>query len=249
MKAYTVNGGLVEQIDGVYRLSIPPATDSAYVDAQLDDYDKTLPMRFAHQPPQHLAVRARFSHPQGQLKGTAGFGFWNHPFGQAGQLLAAPCNVWFFHASQESNLRVKPHFAGHGFSAAVLHSPPIPSTQNTVSRTLLHGLDRLLRIKPISQVLMAAAQKLVQADEQALDLDLTQWHTYEVIWEKHATCFLVDGRAIMRSSVSPRGPLGFVAWIDNYTAIATNGQYQFGYVACAHEQWLELSLLDKTNQI
>ncbi len=240
MKAHTVNGSRVEQINGIYRLSIPPATDAVYVDAQLDDYDKTLPMQFANRPPQHLTVRARCSHPQSQLKGTAGFGFWNHPFGQEGQLLASPCNVWFFNASAESDLRTKPGFAGHGFTAAVLHAPPLPSNKNAMSGVLLRGLDRLLQMKPVSRVVMAAAQRMVQADERQLDLDLTQWHTYEVLWESRSTRFLVDGREVLRSTVSPHGPLGFVAWIDNYKAIAANGNYQFGYVSCTYEQWLEV---------
>ena len=247
LNPHLVNGGRVEQLDAGendrhYRLSIPPVTDAAYADAQLDDYAKSVPMQFANHPPQHLALRARFSHPQSQLKGTAGFGFWNHPFGQEGQLLAAPCNAWFFYGSAESNLRVKPHFAGHGFTAAVLQSPPIPSTQNPASRALLRGLDRLLQIKPISRLLMATAQQMVRADAQILDLDMTQWHTYEVIWDKRSTRFVVDGREVLRSVVSPAGPLGFVAWIDNYRAIAANSQYQFGYVACPYEQWMDLSI-------
>ena len=242
LRTYVVNGGRVEQIGSVYRLSIPPTTESAYVDAQLDDYDKMLPMRFANTPPQRLTLQARFSHPLGQLKGTAGFGFWNHPFGQEGQLLASPCNVWFFHASQESNMRVKPRFAGHGFSAAALNSPPLPTGGGRAGQTLLRGLDRLLHVRSISRMLMAVAQSMVRASERALTHDLTQWHTYELLWETHIARFCVDGHECLRAPAPPPGPLGFVAWIDNYKAIVANGQYQFGYVASTQPQWLELIL-------
>src|SRR5512143_1810645 len=96
LRDHLVNGGRVER-DGTgtrLRLVIPPTRAEAYADAQLDDYDHGIPRHFTNLPPQHLRIRARFSHSE--MKGTAGFGFWNHPFSRTGAVLDPPSNVWFF---------------------------------------------------------------------------------------------------------------------------------------------------------
>jgi hypothetical protein len=39
----------------------------------------------------------------------------------------------------------------------------------------------------------------------------------------------------------PRGPLGFVTWVDNQYAIATpQGKYGFGVIETREPQWMEL---------
>ena len=242
MNHHLINGGRIERAGELYRLIVPPTAHTQYVDAQFDDYAKQLPMRFANRPPQRLRVRARFSHPIGGLKGTAGFGFWNHPFGQAGQMLAAPSNVWFFHGSPESDLRVVRGVAGHGFKAATLNAPPLPPGGGRGARLINGWLDRLLQVPAISRLLMATAQRVVQAHERLLKLDITQWHTYEIDWQRQQAIFRIDGEEVLRAAKPPGGPLGFVAWIDNYKAIAADGRYEFGYIALAQTQWLELTI-------
>jgi hypothetical protein len=226
------------QEGATWRLSIPPTTTAAYSDAQLDDYD-VLVRNLAHAPPIQIKLRARFS--SHALKGTAGFGFWNHPFGQEGQVLAPPCNIWFFHGSPESDLRIKPHFQGYGFKAAVLRSPML---QTSGSAKLPSALSRfanaLLRWPLLARMAMRAAQAVVAADEAVLDLDLTAWHEYYIDWQHTVTRFCIDGREVLRTHSPPQPKLGFVVWIDNYKAIAAEGKYEFGYVACDHEQWLEV---------
>ena len=246
MKTHLVNGGRVERAGDVYRLSIPPTSDTAYADAQLDDYDPQL-RNFANEPPQVLRVCARFS--SNQQKGTAGFGFWNAPFGQEGQVLAAPNNVWFFHGSPESDMRVVRGSPGHGFKAAMLNAPQMPwnpmRRTSEVRRMLRFGsrfANKLLAHPLLSRIVMRAAQTIVNAKETVLDLDMTAWHDYELDWRRDLAIFRVDGREVLRAPKPPHSRLGFVAWIDNYKAIAANGQYAFGYVACLHEQWLEMQL-------
>jgi hypothetical protein len=251
VKTHCVNGGHVQWDGDLVRLTIPPTTEAAYADAQLDDYDATQRI-FANAPPQLLKLRARFS--SNQLKGTAGFGFWNAPFGQEGQVLATPCNVWFFHGSSESDMRVVRGLPGHGFKAAMLNSPQIPSGQmrrtchqmaairSQVRRILAKTLDKILSLPVASQIAMRAAQAIVNAKEAMLNLDMTAWHTYELDWQRDYATFRVDGIEVLRAPKPPNTKLGFVAWIDNYRAIAANGKYAFGYVACPHEQWLELHL-------
>jgi hypothetical protein len=247
VKTHVAGGGLV-QVDGdLVRLTIPPTAEAAYADAQLDDYDAAQRV-FVNAPPQRLKLRARFS--SNQLKGTAGFGFWNAPFGQEGQVLATPSNVWFFHGSPESNMQVVRGLPGFGFKAAMLNSPQIPGGQMRrtgdpiaqVPRILSYSLNKILTLPLLSQVAMRAAQAIVNAKEVMLNLDMTEWHTYELDWQRDVATFYIDGREVLCAPKPPTQKLGFVAWIDNYKAIAANGQYQFGYVACPHEQWLELHL-------
>ena len=75
--------GVVHRRDDEIRLTLPPGAAAAYHDAQISDY--RLPARdFRNAPPLRLQVRAR---AEGELRGTAGFGFWNHAF--------APGGAWF----------------------------------------------------------------------------------------------------------------------------------------------------------
>jgi hypothetical protein len=53
--------------------------------------------------------------------------------------------------------------------------------------------------------------------------------------------FGVDGATVLRAPNPPRGPLGFVTWVDNQFAVATpRGQFHFGTLDAAEKQWLEL---------
>ena len=239
LKTHLVGGGRAEQGGDVWRLTLPATTDAAYSDAQLDDYDAVI-RDFAHWPPQRFKLRARFS--SNTLKGTAGFGFWNHPFGQEGQIQAAPQNVWFFNGSPESDLRVVRGVPGHGFKAAMLNSPQMAGA-TAMPRGVGRLLDRLLAIRPLARLAMTAAQSVVRAGETLLSLDMTQWHEYELDWRMDEAVFRVDGQDVLRVSKPPPGPLGLVIWIDNYKAVAAEGRYEFGYVACADEQWMEVEML------
>jgi hypothetical protein len=243
LKPHLVNGGWIERDGERVRLLVPPTSASAYTDAQLDDYDHALPRRFANHPPQRLKLWARFSHPAGVLKGTAGFGFWNHPFTRQGAVLEPPRNVWFFYSSPESRAPVGSPLPGHGFYAAVVNSP-LPTTAG--GGALTKGLIRLgnlaLRLPGISALALAIGQALVQARAAPLALDMTAWHCYELEWLPTTTRFCVNGQEVMRTR-SPAGPLGFVAWIDNYRVIAgRGGGYAFGFVETSQVQWLELRL-------
>ncbi len=244
---HLVNGGRVEREGELIRLIIPPATSAGYVDAQLDDYDHALPRAFVNRPPQHLRLRARFSHPAGTLKGTAGFGFWNHPFTREGGVLAAPQNAWFFYGSPESDLQLAKGVPGHGFKAASLSS----SLPGREARGLRAGIAQVvmatgnlaLRLPFVSSLAMSAAHNLVSAQEMPLDLDMTQWHDFALDWLQDEALFSVDGRVVLRATKPPRIALGFVAWVDNYRAIATpDGRYEFGFVDAPAAQWLEMKL-------
>jgi hypothetical protein len=244
-REHLVNGGRVERDGEVIRLVIPPTTSAGYTDAQLDDYEHELPRTFVNMPPRQLRIRARFSHPAGAMKGTAGFGFWNHPFTREGGVLEAPQNVWFFYGSPESNMQLAKGIPGHGFKAASLSSP-LPGRNASglsagVSKIIMAAGNLALRIPVVSSLAMNAARSLITPHETLLDLDMTQWHDYALDWLTNESVFSVDGKEVMRAAKPPQVALGFAAWVDNYRATATpDGQYEFAYVDVPEPQWMEL---------
>ena len=86
---YTVGAGSLERVGPILRFLLADATAARYSDAQIDDYRGRPRRRFPWRPPVRMTVRARFSHPSGILRGTAGFGFWNDPFLMTGGRLPA----------------------------------------------------------------------------------------------------------------------------------------------------------------
>ena len=104
------------------RFEIPVQGDG-YKDAQIDDYGVALNGRkhYPWRPNVELMLNARFSHPEDQLIGTAGFGFWNAPFGDPTvKWPALPQAVWFFFGSPPNNLPLNVTGAGQGWFASTL---------------------------------------------------------------------------------------------------------------------------------
>ncbi|MBS3785005.1 MAG: hypothetical protein KGY78_11235, partial [Anaerolineae bacterium] len=96
-------------------------TSTDYTNAQIDDYQGLPRGRFPWRPPLRLALRARFSHPEGELRGTAGFGFWNDPFLMTEQRVPTlPRAVWFFYGSSPSDMKLDLKTVGHGWKAATI---------------------------------------------------------------------------------------------------------------------------------
>ncbi len=249
-KPHLVNGGRVERDGARIRLTIPATTAAAYSDAQIDDYEHSLPRDFRNFPPTLLTVRARFSHDHGALKGTTGFGFWNHPFSREGAIVAPPRNVWFFYGSPESDLRVARGMPGNGFKAALLNTPLLPISAgargSAVTRLINAAANLALRFRPAARLAMSAGRAVTNAKERMLEPsvpDLREWREYGIDWRRDTVTFSVDGAEILRAARPPAGPLGFVAWIDNYRAVAAGGEYAWGYVDAPEPQWLELEII------
>jgi hypothetical protein len=243
LKRFEAGGGRVAVDGATMRLTLPPVGDGHYADAQLDNYAHPPKSEFFNRAPMRLTVRARFSHSA--MAGTCGFGFWNHPFGLRGEVLAPPCNVWFFNASAHSNLQVLRGSRGYGFKAAMLDSGSwMPRLPGWLLRAANGIANAAMRLPVLPGLMLAGAQRAVCAAERDLDgIDLTAWHEYCIDWCKHEAGFFVDGCEVLRAPKPPGCALGFVAWVDNYRAVAANGNYAFGYVACAEEQWMEIELM------
>jgi len=235
-----INGGRVLVSDAGARLVTPITPPHKYTNAQLDDYAGKRRGQFPHQPPVKLSLRARASHAQ--PVGTLGFGFWNDPFTISGGVLAAPNVVWFFYASPPSNMALAEGVPGYGWKAATLHAGKYPTV--LLAPAALAAIA-LTRVPGLGAPIMAAARRAAPAHEKLLDFPLTEWHHYELDWLEQEAVFRVDGAEVLRAPAPPRGPLGFVLWMDNQYAVASReGRFGFGVCEVKEEQWLEVAGLE-----
>jgi hypothetical protein len=233
---FAVGHGEIERQEGSLRFVVEAATASDLSDAQIDDYHLRPRDRLPWRPPLRMEVRARASHASSELLGTAGFGFWNDPFTGQGDVAASPNNLWFFFASPPSDMALAPGVPGRGWKGATLNS-------GQVSPLALSLGNLLLRVPGLERLLVRAAQGMVRACERLLDdVDITQWHEYELEWQEERAIFRVDGGEVLSAPDPPTMPLGFVAWMDNQWAIMRpDGEIAFGLVDVPQRQWLELA--------
>ena len=242
-----LNDGVVE-VGEHYKLIIPK-TASGYTDAQIDDYGLRLEdgerngrTRYKWYPNTTLELKAKFSHPESQLKGTAGFGFWNAPFGDPTiKRPALPQAIWFFFGSPPNDLPFFAHKLGQGWIAATVNALSWKALRWAPFSPFVFALNHIPTFKK-------AVWPKVQSDlgicAKQLQLDLTEWHHYRLHWGQSSCQFWVDDSLILTSPTSPKGPLGFVCWIDNqYMVLRENGRFCFGTLPINIPQWLKIKNL------
>lgn len=238
---YGTQGGQVQaQGQNTWRLSCPGGKAGQYRLAQLDDYHTRRRVFFPWQAPCCLKLEARAS--GNLLLGTWGFGLWNDPFGMklgfgGGHLLPAlPDAAWFFFASQPNYLSFRDHLPANGALAAVFRASGVPLW-------LLAPLGisaPLLLTRWFSRLARRFASNLVQESAVELQLDWTEWHAFELVWRARGVQFMVDGALAWQTTVSPRGPLGLVLWLDNqYAAWLPDGQLKYGTLETG-PRWIEI---------
>jgi hypothetical protein len=245
-------GGLTEIVESHLRLELPGAAAGAYSDAQIDDYSRRARPTFLWRPPLKMTIRARFSHlihpistadaeaNARLLRGTAGFGYWNYPLSLTGAVLRLPDAIWFFGASQPSNMALVPGMPGWGWKAQVVHAHRLGALA-AAGPTALSAL--LGRLSGRANTAAHWVQRMTGAQEALLTNDPREWATYEVEWLPERATFRVNGATALIVTNPPTGPLGFVAWMDNQYAVATpRGELRFGTIACKRE-WLELDCI------
>lgn len=233
------SAALVRTETGLRFLNLP-CSGKRYVNAQIDDYQGLSRRDFLWRPPLALAVRARFSHPAGSLLGTAGFGFWNDPFLMTGwRPPTLPRALWFFHASQPSDMSLALGVPGHGWKAAVIDAlrpaaaALIPAAPFFI--TLLQGRDLYRLVWP-------QLQRILNIAERPIPVAMDGWHTYRLEWQETSTSFWVDGEPLLMGAPAPRGPLGLVVWLDNQWMVAKpTGRLGHGLLAIPHVQWMEIA--------
>jgi hypothetical protein len=239
-----VRGGKVSnQGNGQFRLAIPEGATGHFRLAQLDDYMHLPRRRFPWRPPLTISLQARTSHPE--IPGTHGFGLWNDPFnfslgfGGGNLLPALPNAAWFFFASPSNYLSFRNDLPANGALAAAFRAPRIPAW---LASPGFLGMP-LLMIPPVARWVRKIASRIIRQDTVQLDLDPTEWHSYRMDWEVEKVSFYLDDQLVLSTEISPRGPLGFVLWIDNqYAAWTPEGQMKYGRLP-SPSGWLEVKNL------
>lgn len=222
--------------DNALHLLKPSHDARQYHNAQLTDYDHTRQFKFS--PPLRLTVIAEAS--SANLQGTAGFGFWNHPFSPTDSQLNLPQAVWFFFASSQSDMALAKDVRGHGWKAATFNAKRLPFYGLLPTAPLAIPL---MNIKPAYDALWSIGQSAIGVRETLLDSQLlTEEHTYQIDWLPHKAIFRVDGDIVLEASEGiTNNALGFVAWLDNQYAIVTpRGRFGFGFVSAPQAQSLIL---------
>ena len=230
-------GGQLIVGEGGLRLVLAGARQTRYADAQIDDYAGLPRREFPWRPPLRMTVRARASGP---LLGTAGFGFWNNPFSPMGGSPALPAAIWFFHAAPPSDMPLAECVPGHGWKAA------------TIDTTTARALRWAPLALPVTLANQSAALRRrlwprVQRDlciaEEPIAPPAEAWRSYTLEWRSDGARFAIDGATVLESERAPRGPLGFVAWLDNQWMVATpRGRFGWG-LSNAPVQWLEFAAI------
>ncbi len=241
-QSYTVGAGSLELTGATLRFVLTNASAEAYSNAQIDDY-RGLPRRlFAWRPPLKLTVRARFSAPAERLKGTAGFGFWNDPFLMSGvRIPTLPRAIWYFFSSSPSNMKLDFQTPGHGWKAATLDAlRPAAALWAAVAPLAVP----LMNLRPVYRMLWPSIQQSLRVRESTIAADMTQWHTYILEWgveKSHFSLSTSPRSEPLLVAPSPRGPLGFVMWMDNqYLVVTPWGQFRWGLLDAKEGQSMEV---------
>jgi hypothetical protein len=237
VKPYLTGTGRLEVMGDLARLMVPAATRAQYSDAQLDDHTVYPDRSLIHRPPLRATLRARFS--SGSLVGTAGFGFWNHPLFAPNNPVPLPRAIWFFYASAPSHMDLALDVPGSVWKAAMIDATTLGAlalTPFALPVMLLNRSERWYRrVWPFVQRNLTITEKLLP-----LDL-MSDWHTYTIEWGRHHARLLVDGAIVLQTDRAPRGPMCFVAWVDNrLTVVTPTGNFQFGLFEVDQPQWLEI---------
>ena len=241
-RRYVLGNGTLESTGSTLRFVVADVISRKYSDAQIDDYQGLPRRRFPWRPPLRLTVRACFSHPAGELRGTAGFGFWNDPFMMTGaRMPALPRAIWFFYGSPPSNMKLDLHTPGHGWKAATIDALR-PAALLLAPVAPLAVL--LMNLRPLYRALWPPIQRALNVREATVEAEMTGWHTYLIEWGTEQACFSVDGKMVLENAPAPRGPLGCVVWLDNqYMVVTPWGRLGWGLLDAPGRQWMEVDQL------
>jgi hypothetical protein len=234
-----INGGQIRN-DVAWRFSLPAGV-TGYADSQIDDYGA--PNAFSHRADTAMRLRARFSHPVNELQGTAGFGFWNAPYGDptSSRRLKLPRAAWFFYASPPNDLPFAPGYPGRGWFAATINAAIVPMLAIISFAPFALILNQF---RSTRQTAWSAIQAGLGIHHSPLQVNMTGWHDYYLSWREEGCTFEVDGERVLETRLSPRGPMGFVCWLDNqYLILSPRGRIRAGVLSLPQEQWMEVAEL------
>lgn len=216
--------------------------NTTYHNAQITEYAPTQ-KDFQFRAPLTLKVQAYSSLHPNNMKGTAGFGFWNHPFSPDQKGWGLPQTLWFFFSGSQSNMALAKDVAGNGWKTATMDA------KRGLARVLLPLAPLampLMRVKSLYNALYPIGQSALGVSEAVLDAELLQsLHTYEIEWRKNGAIFRIDDEIVHQTNHAPQGALGFIAWMDNQFAIVTpQGHLQMGLVPVEKTQSLVIEKIE-----
>lgn len=240
-----MNGGAVTAVPDGWQFMLNPVC-GGYANAQIDDYGPKAGVgrggRFHWRPDAKMQLRARFS---AAPIGTAGFGFWNAPLADPTmRRLVLPQAVWFFYAAPPNDLPFAPASPGQGWFAATLDA----GAGAAVSLIPLAPFILLAnQIPSLRRRLWPKIQRRLGISAAPMTTSLTDWHEYTLDWRPDGCSFRVDDAVILSTPHRPRGPLGFVCWLDNqYMIAAVNGRFRSGVLPIKETHNLQIAGLKIT---
>lgn len=239
LRRLELNGGRVSG-EKILRLTLPP-TAQGYADAQIDDYGQTSGRSdYPWGPGTILSLRARFSHGRDTLSGTSGFGFWNAPFGDPTVRFAAlPQAAWFFFASEPSDLPFAVDGPGRGWFAATVDAG---ASRALLTAPLAPAVLLLNQSKRMRDRIWPWLRRSLQISFAPLEQPMNCWQEYKLLWMPKGCTFYAGEKIVLQTAYSPRGPLGFVCWIDNQYMVATaHGRFRWGVLTTNSAQSLEIA--------
>jgi hypothetical protein len=240
------SGSLIINNGSLWHLEIPPGKPSRYRLAQLDDYSKLQRGNFLWKPPTTLNLRARVSSQN--IPGTWGFGFWNDPFifltGPGGMIRPFPVfpnAAWYFFASPDNYLSFRSDKPSSGFLAATFSSP----RGSPFIQVPQLALIPMLIFRSWSRKMRSKLNEIIQEDSAKLDLDVTQWNDYSLLWKPDSVEYFLNGKNVFSTDISPLGPLGLVIWLDNQFAVFNpSGEIKTGVLTSSTPAWMEINDLE-----
>jgi hypothetical protein len=236
-----IGTGRISDDGDTFTLTNRPAQDH-YTNAQITDYNYHS-FRFRWQPPLRMTLRAHASSSGADLRGTAGFGFWNHPFSPDVRRVRLPQAIWFFFGSPPNDMQLAHGIGGNGWKAATIDAGRNRALMLTplALPTLL-----LMQVPALYRLLYPPIQRALAIGEAQLDDTLlSTWHTYTIDWLPQHAVFRVDNQVVLDVPFAPRGACGFCAWIDNQYAIVTpQGRFGGGIIPLEQTQSLLLQHID-----
>lgn len=233
-----VGGGHLVVTEGGLRLVVARARHDRYANAQICDYIGLARHQFPWRPPLRLTVRARATPT---IAGTAGFGFWNHPSTFLGNWPALPAAIWFFYASPPSAMPLALDVPGHGWKVAC-----IDTTQPSALAWAPLALPVVLlnQSPALYRRIWPVVQRALRIDETSIPPLDERWTTFTLEWYEQTARFAINGATVFMTDRVPRGPLGFVAWVDTQWARVTpQGRIGWGLLEVGTPQWMDLDFV------
>lgn len=232
-----INSGWINPGPPIRLINEP--TESGYTNSQLDDYGYLRRKDYLWRPGTRMSIRARFALVDNMQVGTAGFGFWNAPFGDPTiGWPTLPKSAWFFYASEPNNLPLPLNSPGRGWFASTLDATDRSSLAFIPLAPLFVTLNN---IDAIRKILWPFIRRNLKISFRQIRPDREEWHSYQIDWLKSICVFRIDQKIVFETASSPVGPMGFVTWIDNQYLIATpTGRVGWGTIPIHQTQSLEI---------